>query len=41
MEVAAVSQSGGRAFVASINLNADNNYCVTMHARKKTGETNR
>ena len=39
-EVAAVSQSGtvgmyqGRAFVAFINLNAENNYKVTIHARK-------
>lgn len=44
-EVAAVSQSGtlgmyqGRAFVALINLNAENNYRVTIHARKKTGDT--
>jgi hypothetical protein len=41
-EVAAVSQSGtigihdGRAFVALINLNAENNYRVTIHARKKS-----
>lgn len=40
-EVAAVSQSGtigmyqGRAFVALINLNAENNYRVTIHARKR------
>jgi hypothetical protein len=39
-EVAGVSQSGtigtyqGRAFVALINLNAENNYRVTIHARK-------
>ncbi|MBZ5626897.1 MAG: hypothetical protein LAQ69_50715 [Acidobacteriia bacterium] len=46
-EVAAVSQSGtvgmyqGRAFVALINLNAENNYRVTVHARKRTGDTNK
>jgi hypothetical protein len=40
-EVAAVSQSGtigmyqGRAFVALINLNAENNYRVTIHGRKR------
>ncbi len=40
-EVAAVSQSGtvgtyqGRAFVALINLNAENEYRVTIRARKK------
>jgi len=40
-EIAAVSQSGtigtyqGRAFVALINLNGENNYRVTIHARKK------
>jgi hypothetical protein len=40
-EVAAVSQSGtvgqyqGRAFVALINLNAENQYAVTIHARKR------
>lgn len=40
-EVAAVSQSGtigtyqGRAFVALINLNAENNYRVTIRARKR------
>jgi hypothetical protein len=40
-EIAAVSQSGtigayqGRAFVALINLNGENNYQVTIHARKK------
>jgi hypothetical protein len=40
-EVAGVSQSGtigvyqGRAFVALINLNAENNYRVTIHARKR------
>jgi len=40
-EVSAVSQSGtigmnqGRAFVALINLNGENNYRVTIHARKK------
>jgi len=40
-EVSACSQSGiigqnqGRAFVALINLNAENNYSVTIHARKK------
>jgi hypothetical protein len=39
-EVAGVSQSGtigsyqGRAFVALINLNAENNYRVVIHARK-------
>src|SRR5678816_2925309 len=41
-EVSGVSQSGtigterssGRAFVALINLNADNNYKVTIRARK-------
>jgi len=39
-EVAGVSQSGtigayqGRAFVALINLNAENSYRVTIHARK-------
>lgn len=39
-EVAGVSQSGtigmyqGRAFVSLINLNAENNYRVTIHARK-------
>jgi hypothetical protein len=41
-EVSAVSQSGtigmyeGRAFVALINLNAENNYKVVIHARKKS-----
>jgi hypothetical protein len=41
-EVSAVSQSGtignyqGRAFVALINLNAENNYKVAIHARKAT-----
>jgi hypothetical protein len=41
-EVAGVSQSGtigtynGRAFVALINLNAENNYRVVIHARKRT-----
>jgi len=40
-EVSAVSESGiigqsqGRAFVAFVNLNAANNYKVTIHARKK------
>jgi hypothetical protein len=40
-DVAAVSQSGtiginqGRAFVALINLNAENSYHVTIHARKR------
>ena len=40
-EVAGVSQSGtigtyqGRAFVALINLNAENNYRVVIHARKR------
>ena len=40
-DVAAVSQSGtigtnqGRAFVALINLNGENNYHVTIHARKR------
>ena len=41
-EVSGVSESGtigtdrasGRAFVSLINLNADNNYKVTIHARK-------
>jgi hypothetical protein len=39
-EVAAVSQSGtigmyqGRQFIALINLNAENNYKATIHARK-------
>ena len=43
-EVSAVSQSGtigtfhGRAFVALINLNAENNYRVTIHAVKRTGD---
>ncbi len=42
-EVSGVSQSGtvgqyrGRAFVALINLNAENNYKVTIHARKTGG----
>jgi hypothetical protein len=41
-EVSAVSQSGtigtyeGRAFVALINLNAENNYKVTIRARKRS-----
>jgi hypothetical protein len=41
-EVAAVSQSGtlgmyqGRAFVALINLNAENNYKVAIRARKRS-----
>jgi hypothetical protein len=41
-DVAAVSQSGtigvyeGRSFVALINLNAENNYRVTIRARKRT-----
>jgi hypothetical protein len=41
-DVSAVSQSGtigtyqGRAFVALINLNAENSYRVTIHARKHT-----
>ena len=40
-DVAAVSQSGtigtyqGRTFVALINLNAEDNYRVTIHARKR------
>jgi hypothetical protein len=40
-EIAGVSQSGtigtyqGRAFVALINLNGENNYRVTVHARKR------
>jgi hypothetical protein len=40
-DVSAVSQSGtigmyqGRAFVALINLNAENNYRVVIHARKR------
>jgi hypothetical protein len=44
-EVSAVSQSGtmgmyqGRAFVALINLNAENNYRVTIHATRRTGDT--
>jgi adenosine deaminase len=39
-EVAGVSQSGtigiyqGRAFVSLINLNSENQYRVTIHARK-------
>jgi len=42
-DVTAVSQSGtigtyqGRAFVALINLNAENSYRVTIHARKSAG----
>ena len=42
-EVSAVSQSGtigtyqGRAFVALINLNAENAYKVTIHARQGAG----
>lgn len=42
-DVSAVSQSGtigtyqGRAFVALINLNAENSYRVTIHARKSAG----
>ena len=41
-DVAAVSQSGtigtyeGRAFVALINLNAENNYKVVIRARKRS-----
>ncbi len=41
-EVSAVSQSGtigtyqDRAFVALINLNAENNYKVTIRARRRT-----
>jgi hypothetical protein len=44
-EVSAVSQSGtigmyqGRAFVALINLNAETNYRVTIHATRRTGES--
>jgi len=43
-EVSSVSQSGtigmyqGRAFVALINLNAENNYRVTIRATKRTGD---
>jgi hypothetical protein len=46
-EVSAVSQSGtlgmyqGRAFVALINLNAENNYRVTIHATKRAGDINK
>ncbi|HLK65546.1 MAG TPA: hypothetical protein VKU19_19045 [Bryobacteraceae bacterium] len=46
-EVSAISQSGtigmyqGRAFVALINLNAENNYRVTIHASKRTGDSNK
>ena len=42
-DVSGVSQSGtvgtyqGRAFVALINLNAENNYRVTIHARRRAG----
>jgi hypothetical protein len=45
-EVSGVSQSGtigtyqGRAFVALINLNAENNYRVVIHARKAGAGTN-
>jgi hypothetical protein len=45
-EVSGVSQSGtigtheGRAFVALINLNAENNYRVVIHARKAMAGTN-
>jgi len=41
-DVSAVSQSGtigtyeGRAFVALINLNAENTYKVTIRARRRT-----
>ena len=40
-EISAVSQSGtigtsqGRPFVAFVNLNAENNYAVTIRARKQ------
>ncbi len=43
-EVSGISQSGtigtyqGRAFVALINLNAENNYRVTIRARKSAGK---
>jgi hypothetical protein len=46
-EVSGVSQSGtigtylGRAFVALINLNEENSYRVTIHARKPAGTTTR
>jgi len=46
-EVSGVSQSGtvgmyqGRAFVALINLNAENDYRVTIRAAKAMGETKR
>jgi len=30
-----IGQNQGRAFVSLINLNAENNYQVTIHARKK------
>ena len=48
-EVAGVSESGtigtertsGRAFVSLINLNADNNYKVTIRARKSATESPR
>jgi len=46
-EVSAVSQSGtigryqGRAFVALINLNAENHYRVTIHATRSTGDSNK
>jgi hypothetical protein len=45
-EVSGVSQSGtigtyqGRVFVALINLNAENNYRVVIHARKAAAGTN-
>jgi len=45
-DVSGVSQSGtigtyqGRVFVALINLNAENNYRVVIHARKGTGGAN-
>jgi hypothetical protein len=44
-EVSGVSQSGtigtyqGRTFVALINLNAENNYRVVIHARKAAAGT--
>jgi hypothetical protein len=46
-EVSGVSQSGtigmyqGRAFVALIDLNAENNYRVTIHATRRTGDTSK
>ena len=46
-EVSAVSQSGtigmyqGRAFVALINLNAENSYKVVIHAKKSSGNSSK